>query len=194
MIDNTDLRGVLDSSIQFCDINANTNIFTDAHDASGPSPVTVKNGNTEPEGLAVFLNNPQHQDFLGSFKCIIFKSCYSANALNSDDRLASQQDAYIKIKNYIVVHLDQKFIICTSPPRRRLFTNRQALRRAKIMQGWLKEAFEQLPNVYVFDVFDLLSNEAGTLNKRYRRLAFYDQHPNKHGSEVIADELKSLLR
>lgn len=61
----------------------------------------MEDGNTEPEGLAIFLSDPQHQDFLGNFECIVFKSCYTANSLNSDEKFELQKKAYNEIKAYI---------------------------------------------------------------------------------------------
>lgn len=61
------------------------------------------------------------------------------------------------------------------------------------MHLWLQGTFSEVPNIKVLDVFGLLANSAGTLDRKYHRIAFHDQHPNRQGSKVIADELKSLL-
>ena len=192
ILDDTGLRQRL-QGVELYDINANTQAYTDPAGRSIPSPVTIKDGSTEPESLAVFFEDSSNEEFLNSFDCIIFKSCYTANALQNDAKLQSQVAAYTDISNYIREHSKQFFITCTSPPRRSLFTNQKSAARAKEVQQWVIKCCQTLDNAKVLDIFGLLANKDGMLDKKYRRLMFFDQHPNNQGSIVIAEALRQIL-
>lgn len=196
MLEDSHLRYKLEG-IQLYDVYANKCRFTNPEGAIEESPFPIKEGKTEPEDLATFFQNAETEGYepaLRGFDCIILKSCYTANSLKSDTHMQSQIDAYTAIKGYIETHPSQSFIVCTTPPRIQICTTAKAVKRAKTVQNWILENFGSLPNAKVLDIFGMLSNDRGVLDKKYRRFAFYDQHPNRQGSQAIAAKLENLLK
>lgn len=198
MLEDSKLRYKLESDgVQLYDVNANKCRFTNSEGFIEESPVPIQEGKTDPEDLAEFFSKAQeggYEPALNEFDCIIIKSCYTANSLKTDKRLDSQIDAYVSIKKYIENHSRQNFIICTAPPQTQICTTAKAAKRAKTLQGWIIRQFDTLPNVKVLDVFGMLASERGVLDKKYRRFAFYDQHPNRDGSRLVAAELERMIK
>lgn len=198
MLEDSKLRYKLeDEGVQLYDVNANKCRFTNSEGFIEESPFPVKESKTDPEDLAEFFSKAQiggYESALNRFNCIIIKSCYTANSLKTDKRLDSQIKAYASIKNYIENHGSQNFIVCTSPPRTQICTTAKAAKRAKAIQNWIIENFNPLPNTEVLDIFGVLTSERGVLDKKYCRFAFYDQHPNREGSLLIATKLEKMLK
>lgn len=195
ILEDSKLRYKFDG-IRLYDIYANKCRFTNSEGVIEEAPFPIEEGKTEPEDLADFFQNAEakgYEQALREFDCVILKSCYTANSLKSDKHMQSQVEAYIVIKEYIENHPDQHFIVCTTPPRIQICTTAKAVNRAKTMQNWILENFEPLPNTDVLDIFGMLTSDRGVLDKKYRRFAFYDQHPNRAGSLAIAAELEKLL-
>jgi hypothetical protein len=196
MLEDSKLRYKL-HDIQLSSINANKCRFTDSEGFIEDSPFPIKEGKTNPEDLAEFFENAEsagYESDLNEFDCIILKSCYSANSLKTDKSMESQIEAYRKIKHYVQNHPEQNFIICTTPPRTQICTTSKSVKRAKAVRQWIFDHFQTRPNSEVLDVFGILANQRGVLDKKYRRFAFYDQHPNREGSHAIATELEALLK
>lgn len=182
--------------VDFCDVYANDNTFTDEHGNTGVSQLDFSAGNTNPDGLATFfaeaVADQQQADFLASFQVIGFKSCYSASAINSDDELAAHQRHYDgAIATYIEAHPDKRFVIVSPPPRRRLLSNRAAATRARAFSEWLEGFASRHANCQFFDLFGLLADSSNLLDRKFHRLAPYDQHPNRRGAELAGRGLQA---
>lgn len=195
MLEDSKLRYRL-QGIELSSINANKCRFTDSEGFVEDSPLPIKEGKTDPEDLAEFFSNARregYEDALNEFDCIVFKSCYTANSLKTDKRMESQVEAYRKIKQYVQGHPGQNFIVCTTPPQTQICTTAKSVKRARVIRHWILDNFQTLPNAQVLDIFGILASKKGVLDKKYHRFAFYDQHPNRLGSQMIAEALERIL-
>ena len=148
------------TGLEIFDLNANTNQLFDNHKNLVLSPLKVAGGNTDPAGLNAFFTNvleqPKLSSYLNEFDVIAFKSCYSAAAINSDSQLQRSKVAYTTaIRDFIQRNPSKKFIIISPPPRRPLFTNQSAAKRAAEFAAWLRGLTTRLPNCIYFDLFSL---------------------------------------
>lgn len=190
-------------AIEFADLDANTNILTGADGEMVETALDFSSGNTNPDGFAEFFaglaGNTHAAQQLASFDVLAFKSCYSASQINSEQQLAEYKAHYSgPIDAWIASHPDQRVILISPPPRRRIMTNAPAARRARAFSQWLASFAADRPNVEYLDLFDLLADGRDQLCRHYRRFLVFDQHPNKEGSikagEGFSDVLKRSIK
>ena len=126
---------------------------------------------------------------------IMFKSCYpNSNIVDEGEGPGDPLDKTRTIANYKAVfdnlketfkkYPDKKFIYVTAPPLVPAETTPDKTVRARKFNEWLKLEFVPqyreetgLNNFYVFDFFDVLSDEQNYLKKEFRFVET-DSHPN----------------
>jgi len=190
------------SELELYDFNANNNNLTDSmRSITKGSPLSVLSGDTSPAGLATLFQkaatNKHIEEILTEFDIIAFKSCYSANNIQSIEQLEAYKKAYRGvISSYIAEHPEKKFVIISPPPRKLLFSSSQSRKLAREFSTFLNAFSRERNNCYYFDLFRLLS-EDDALAKQYCRFFPWNQHPNLKGAQLagdtMADILKSLL-
>ena len=182
--------------------------------SGGKAPVTVK---------AVFNESGQNFSYTrlpddpgGENQIIMFKSCFPKSALegspddspSADDWLTVGHAKYVynKILQYFAPRPDKLFIIITSPPLSdpTYAENARAFNQW-LVKDWLDENNYTLPNVAVFDFYNVITaSDAhhrysnGILEHTYGRsntLAYpsSDDHASEAGSRKATEEFLPLL-
>jgi len=152
-------------------------------------------GNTDVDGLVELFSQPVTDPPSNAFsrllqhEVIIFKSCFPNNAIKDTAMREQFQAWYLEIRDVIDQHSDRIFILVTSPPLHPLATNRDEAAQARIIANWLKSDvyLEGHPNLFVFDLFDLLADpNTNMLATRYQLDPDKpDSHPNRLANETI---------
>ncbi len=157
----------------------------------------VPSDNTYPDGLANILSQHVYPFPLNTFSALlqhevlIFKSCYPASAISSDEKLAQYKLSYQKIGQVASRYPDHIFIFFTTPPLNPASTDLETAARARSFANWLKsdEFLSGHANIFVFDFFDLLaendpaSPEYNMLRADYREGT--DSHPTPQANQII---------
>ena len=170
-----------------------------------PSDRTDKrgNGNTNPDGLAILFDQPVHNPPDNAFsrllqhEVIIFKSCFPNSAIKSDQMLDQYKKWLLGIRKIIDQHPDKIFIPFTLPPLHPLATNIEEANRARKFADWLKssEYLAGHPNIYVFDLFDLLADSSTNMLRLdfQRNSNNRDSHPNRKANRTIGPILVDFI-
>lgn len=168
----------------------------DFHEINNNIDKGVPGDDTKPEDyLAYFKTNSRNEDL------VIIKSCYPNNAIRSDEQLEQLKAAYKSLVEAYLAKSPGKLLVMTTPPLRPGRTNSEEARRARELATWLSEL--KLNNrVKIFNFYNLLAEVDGkqpnTLKREYRRLAPWDNHPNKQASRhiapILASEVVDFLR
>jgi hypothetical protein len=168
-------------------------------------PGNMGRGNTDVDGLAALFKQPVAAAPLHSagqadppnnafsrllqHEVIVVKSCFPNSAVKDEAMQRQFQAWYLEIRDVIGQHPDRIFILVTSPPLHPLATNAEEASRARAVANWLKsdEYLAGQPNLFVFDLFDLLADPAThTLRSEYQLSADKrDSHPNRVANETI---------
>ena len=165
----------------------------------------VPDDNTNPDGLARIFAQPAlglPANTLGGLlqhEVIVFKSCFPVSQIASDEQLESYTEHYLQIRDTMDRHLDRVFIVVTPPPLNPAATDPEAASRARAFADWLtSDAYlNNHPNVFAFDLFDLLAEDESEvpdhnmLRRDYRSGS--DSHPNKRANETIGPLLVDVI-
>lgn len=147
--------------------------------------------------------NADHREWPDRFKwnddwrgydIVLFKSCYPASHIDSNQMLKEYKKVYKNKKNmwkYFSENPKILFIIVTAPPLVPNETDQEAADRARSFNNWLKKNFLNkynkknpgLNNVAVFDFFDVLADGNNMLRSAYRGDE-WDSHPNSAGNQA----------
>lgn len=136
---------------------------------------------------------------LMQYEVIMFKSCFPANSIQSDQQLQDYKTWYVGMRDFMDQHPEKIFIAFTPPPLVRKETTVSEAQRARQFADWLTsgEFTNGHPNVFVFDLFGLLADDnpqsptANTLRPDYSNGE--DSHPTKAANEVIAPQLVGFV-
>jgi hypothetical protein len=155
----------------------------------------ISDDNTDVDGLAELFAQPVTDPPSNAFsrllqhEVIAFKSCFPNSAVKSDEMQEQFQTWYLQMRDAMDQHPNRVFVIVTSPPLHPLATNTDDARRARAIANWLKsdEYLAGHPNVFVFDLFDLLADpETHMLRAEYQiDPGNSDSHPNRLANETI---------
>ncbi len=165
----------------------------------------IPGDNTNPDGLVRIFQQPVFELPVNAFSAllqhevIVFKSCFPNSDIQDDASLEFRKQEYLKIRQQIDQHPDRIFILLTTPPLNPAGTDMNAARRARELANWLVSAEYTggHPNLYVFDLFDLLaekdpaSPEFNMLQKAFREGT--DSHPNALANQRIAPLLAEYI-
>lgn len=163
----------------------------------------VPDDNTNPDGF----NNIFQQTYYSSpstgapancfsglmrHQVIIFKSCFPASAIYSDQMLEDYKTYYKNIKTRVQQFSQKIFIPFSPPPLHPCATDAGEASRARAFANWLKspEYLGTSTNIFPFDFFDYLArpveaaSEANMLKPEYRP-GYCDSHPNELANQTI---------
>lgn len=161
----------------------------------------VPSDNTDPDGLLAIFQQPVYElpvntlSGLLQHEVIIFKSCYPASDLVSDEQLRQRQDWYVQMRAVMDQHPDKIFIALTPPPLNPAETRSDIAARARAFADWLAADNYRAghPNVFVFDLFDALAEDDPAAPDFNMLRAAYrdgtDSHPNRAANETIGPQL-----
>lgn len=165
----------------------------------------IPNDNTDPDGLAAIFSQKALPLPLNAFsgllqyEVILAKSCFPANAIQTDDQLERMKQDYLKIRLVIEQHPDRFFVLMTIPPLNPRETTPEAADRARVLANWLAstEYSKGLANLAVFDLFSALAeNDPAAPGHNTLRSAYQDgtdSHPNRQGSQDAAKALAAFI-
>jgi len=141
---------------------------------------------------------------------IMFKSCYpNSNVMAGNEGEGSATDSTATLANYravmaelepvLAAHPGKKFVYVTSPPLIPERTTSENAARARQFNEWVKSEFLTLynehtgqTNLLVFDLFDVLSDDANVLKEEYRR-GDNDAHPNRKANREATKRFLAFL-
>ncbi len=164
----------------------------------------VPDDNTDPIGYNTifqqpYYSTPPHPEspqncFSGLMRhdVIIFKSCFPASAIWSDQMLEDYKTYYRTIRARTDLYKNHIFIAFSTPPLHPCSTNVDDAKRARAFANWLvsSEYLNGHSNLFVFNFFNYLaraddgSAEANMLKAAYRP-DYCDSHPNDLANQTI---------
>lgn len=158
----------------------------------------IPDDNTDPDGLANLFAQSVYPLPLNALsgllqhEVIVFKSCFPASNITSDDQLQQYKNWYLGMRAVMDAHPDRVFVVMSPPPLHPAETTPEIAARARAFANWLTsdEYLDGHSNVYAFNFFDQLaeddpmSPEVNMLRAMYRAEAV-DSHPNRVANEVV---------
>lgn len=152
----------------------------------------VPDDNTDLDGWNLIFNQPVTDpasntlSHMLAFDVILFKSCFPASDIDSEERFEEYRRYYLSIRDVMGRYPNKLFIPFTTPP---LVPNATSPENAARAQRWAEyltsdEYLEGHPNVRVFDLFHHLADENGTLKAEYRGDE-WDSHPNTLANQTV---------
>lgn len=152
-------------------------------------------GNTDVDGLARLFSQPVTDPPSNAFsrllqhEIIIVKSCFPNSAIKDDEVQERFRMWYLQIRDVVDQHPAHVFIVVTSPPLHPQQTDANEAHRARAVANWLNSPgyLGERPNLFVFDLFDLLADPShNVLRAEYRHPSSEpDSHPNRSANEAI---------
>ncbi len=160
----------------------------------------VPGDNTDPDGWYHIFNQPVTDPPSNTFShmlaydVILFKSCFPASNISSNEQFEEYQRYYLAIRDVIDQHPDKLFIPFTTPPLVPNETDAASAARARRWAEYLTspEYLAGHPNIAVFDFFDHLADENGYLRAEYRADE-WDSHPNDYANQVVGPLLVAFV-
>jgi len=122
---------------------------------------------------------------------IVFKSCFPVSNIASDAQLEQYKAYYLQMREVMDQHPERIFIAVTPSPLNSATTDAPIAARARAFAGWLKsdEFLAGHPNVFTFDLFDLLAeSDASAPDFNMLRAAYRegeDSHPTQLANQTI---------
>lgn len=158
----------------------------------------IPGDNTDPDGLARIFSQRVYGLPLNALsgllqhEVIVFKSCFPASNIESDEELEQRKEWYLGMRDVMDAHPDKVFVVMSQPPLHPAATTPEAAARARAFADWLtsEEYLAGHPNVFAFDFFDALaeddpaSPEANMLRAEYRPEG-EDSHPNELANATV---------
>jgi len=153
----------------------------------------VPDDNTDPDGFADIFAQPLHDppdntfSYLMQYDVIAFKSCYPVSDIQSDDQLTEYKSYYLSIRDRMDQYPHKIFIVLTPPPQVAAYTDTQAAARARAFANWLAsdQYLSNHPNVFTFDLFDLLADPSTNVLRTDYQADENDAHPNELANRTI---------
>ena len=206
LITQTDLRRQLnDAGVDFWDHDYNYYGLNDLNGNPTGYHYRIPGDNTDPDGLAKLFSQKVYGlpvngiSGLMQHEVIVFKSCFTGNALYDDAQVDTVKGYYESVHAFIRQHPEKLFILLTTPPLNSAEADPAMAARGRQVADWLlSEDFKRgLPNLFIFDLYGLLaendpaSTEYGTLRVDYRD--GNDNHPNLQANRDVAPLLGSFI-
>jgi hypothetical protein len=153
----------------------------------------VPDDNTEPDGLADIFAQPLHEppdntfSHLMQYDVIAFKSCFTASLIDSPQQLDQYKSYYLSIRDRMDQDPNKVFIVVTPPPQIARDTDLQAAARARAFADWLasNEYVGGHPNVFTFDLFDLLADPSTDMLRADYQIDEHNAHPSQLANQTI---------
>ncbi len=156
----------------------------------------VLSNNSPKEYVEIFsrdANDPTLKEIL-KYDIIAFKNCYPTTKIESDKQLEDYKNYYQKIRDSVAKYKN-KFILVTPPPLREELTHKENALRAKKLAKYLtsRNFIKNSKNLFVFDLFSLLTDNTGFLRREYCNLIWVDSHPNHLANIEVAPEFAKFI-
>ncbi len=208
LIEQGGVRQLLtDAGYQFWDHDYNYIGLTDPDGNPTGYSYTIPGDNTDPDGLYRIFRQSLLPLPLNAFsglmqhEVIIFKSCYPASDIVSEEDLQARKQMYIEMRNVMDRYPEKLFIVVTQPPLNPAETNLEIAARARAFAEWLKseEYLAGHPNIVTYDLFGQLAEDRdGSPDYNMLRAAYRegtDSHPNLLANQTIGpDFVKFIIR
>jgi hypothetical protein len=202
LIEQGDVRqGLTDLGYEFSDHGYNEDGLVLADGTRTGRSFDVSGDNTDPDGLAAIFAQPLHDppdntfSNLMQYDVIAFKSCFPTSHIESDAQLAEYKSYYLSIRGRIDQYPNKVFIVITPPPEIPFDTDPEVAARARAFADWLTsdEYLSGHPNVFTFDLFDLLADPTtNTLRPGYQTDE-HDAHPNELANRAVGPLFVSFI-
>lgn len=194
-----------EASYDFWDHHYNTTGLRDPEGQLTGYSYRVPKNNTDPDGLAAIFAQRVYQLPLNTLsgllqhEVIVFKSCFPASHIASDEQFQRYKDWYLGMRAVMDQHPDHVFVVMSPPPLNPVATTPEAAARARSFADWLtSDAYlDGHTNVYAFDFFDQLAEGDPTavdynmLRSTYREGE--DSHPNQKANEVVGPTFAAFV-
>ncbi len=190
---------------QFWDQGYNWQQLRDPNGRTTGYAYTVPDDNTDPDGLARIFSQPAYDLPLNTLsgllqhEVILFKSCFPASAIGTDEDLEKSKAYYRQMLGTIDQQPDKVFILLTQPPLIPRETNPDQAARARALANWImSDEFKQgRANLFTFDLFGLLAEDKATAPDYNMLRAAYrtdvDSHPTEVANRAIAPQLVQFV-
>jgi len=182
-----------DLGYQFFDHGYNDDGLVLADGTPAGSSFDVPDDNTDPDGLAAIFAQELHDppdntlSYLMQYDVIAFKSCFPVSNIQSDEQLAGYESHYLSIRDRMDQYPDKVFIVISPPPEISADTDAEAAARARRFADWLaSDAYlGGHPNVFTFNLFDLLADPSTNMLRADYQADEYDAHPNEQANQTV---------
>ena len=206
LIQRGDMRAILkESGIAFWDHDYNHIGLTRPDGESAGYSYLIPDDNTDPDGLErLFTQRVYDRPWnalsgLMQHDVILFKSCFPASRIASEDQLEAYKDHYLIIRDFADQHPEKLFIALTMPPLNPAATDLETAARARAFASWLAsdEYLAGHPNLQTFDLFDALAEEDPSRQDfnmlRQEDRAGEDSHPTPSADQRVGPQLAAFI-
>lgn len=152
-------------------------------------------GATDPVDFYGEFTNDSNWEILEPYAIIIFKSCFPASDITSDEMLEEYKGYYNQLYSVYQNHPDKLFVPMSTPPLLSASTTADASRRALDFEEWLIGEYVdnyQGKNLAPFGLHSLLSDNAGYLASEFI-VEGGDDHPNDYSGQVVGKAIVKHL-
>jgi hypothetical protein len=165
----------------------------------------IPEDNTDPDGLYRIFRQREYPLPLNAFSglmqhdVIIFKSCYPASDITSEEDLQVRKQMYLEIRAVMDRHPEKLFIVVTQPPLHPAETKPEIAARARIFADWLTsdEYLVGHPNIAAYDLFDQLAeDQPGAVDTNMLKVDYrqgIDSHPSDAANQAIASDFVGFV-
>ena len=186
---------------QFWDQGYNWQQLRDPNGRTTGYAYTVPDDNTDPDGLARVFSQPAYGLPLNTLsgllqhEVIVYKSCFPASQIGTDDDLEKSKAYYQQMLTTIDQHPDKLFILLTQPPLIPRETNPPQAARARALANWImSDEFKQgRANLVTYDLFDQLAEDDPAAPDYSMLRAAYRTDVDSHPTEVANRDLAPKL-
>ena len=165
----------------------------------------IPDDNTDPDGLGRIFSQLVYPLPINALSgllqhdVIIFKSCFPASQIDSEEQLQTYKDTYLAMRDVMDRYPDKLFIVMSPPPLNPVSTDPQAAARARAFANWLASDvyLADHPNVFAFDFFAALAEsdpaaaDSNMLRADYRDGE--DSHPNQTANEIVGPHFAGMV-
>ncbi len=157
-------------------------------------------GGTDPQDFpGLFQDANNWQNYFNNYDIIVFKSCFPASDITSDEMLTDYKNWYKELYAIYNAHSSKLFVAMSTPPLLEAHTSAAAATRALAFETWLigdyKTNYESQyskTNLAPFGLHTLLSDVNGYLKSDFISSSD-DNHPNAYSGEVVGPALVEHL-
>jgi len=151
---------------------------------------------TNPPDFYNGFTDPNQWDLLKPYSIIIFKSCFPASDITSDEMLEEYKTYYNQLYEIYEKYPDKLFVPLSTPPLLKNHTTAEAAQRALAFEDWLVGEYkDKYPghNLAPFKLHSLLSDSEGFLKSDFIA-SEDDDHPNANSGAVVGPALVNHLK
>jgi hypothetical protein len=148
-------------------------------------------GNTDPQDFYSEFSDSEKWAILDKYSIIIFKSCFPASDITSDEMLNDYKTWYRQLYTIYSQHPDKLFVPMSTPPLLKKNTTKEAAKRALEFEKWLLGEYKngyKGNNLAPFGLHSLLSDNEGYLKSDFIADPD-DNHPNAYSGEVVGEAM-----